>query len=255
MTLEQRPIIVTGAAGGLGGAVVEDLLNAGARLCLMDRDHAALQRCVTALNTGGAQAPVAIPCDLADEASAADAFAQTEQAFGGPPSALVHLAGRIVNRPLVNLLDRDSPRHPFSVWRDTLAANLDSAFLAGALAAEQMVKARVQGTLVLISSVAAQGNAGQTAYAAAKAGVESLVKVWARELGAFGIRTVAIAPGFFDTPATHTALGEKGVEAKLRATPLRRLGQPEALAATVRHALENDFLSGTTIHVDGGLSI
>jgi 3-oxoacyl-[acyl-carrier protein] reductase len=116
-----------------------------------------------------------------------------------------------------------------------------------------MLRRRAAGVVVSVSSVAAAGNAGQSAYAAAKAGVDALTRTWAKELGPMGLRFVSIAPGFLDTPSTHAALGEAHVARLKQAVPLRRLGSTDDVFAALRHAVESDYLTGTVLEVDGGL--
>jgi len=107
--------------------------------------------------------------------------------------------------------------------------------------------------IVNFSSIAASGNPGQSAYAAAKAGIEAMTTVWARELGPLGIRAVAIAPGFVATPSTDAAMNPDALADLKRRTPLLRLARPAEITSAVLFAIENDFLTGTTIAVDGGL--
>jgi 3-oxoacyl-[acyl-carrier protein] reductase len=109
--------------------------------------------------------------------------------------------------------------------------------------------------IVNMSSISARGNAGQSAYAAAKAGVEALTRSWAKELGPLGLRFVAVAPGFIDTPSTRAALSVEILEELKQKTPLRRLGEVANVALAVIYALENDLLTGTVLDVDGGLTI
>ena len=113
----------------------------------------------------------------------------------------------------------------------------------------------VRGYIVNISSIAAGGNAGQSAYAAAKAGVTALGITWAKELGPLGIRSVVVAPGFIDTPSTRAGLTEDRLKALAGQTPLRRLGQAEDVVRAVVTAIENDYTTGTVLHVDGGLTL
>ncbi len=257
MQLDGAPLVITGAAGDLARAVSADLAAAGARLVLMDRDASGLVAARDHVNEAGKPDAVAglIACDLSQDSAVADAFTQATEQLGAEPVGLVHLAGRIASRPLVNLLDREGARHSHALWREVVSANLDTSFLVGAAMAERLVKARAPGAIILTSSLAARGNAGQSAYAAAKAGVEALVKVWAKELGPQGVRVNAIAPGFIDTPSTHAALGDAGLEARRKAAPLRQLGGSQAVAQTVRYALTNPFVTGAVLPVDGGASL
>jgi 3-oxoacyl-[acyl-carrier protein] reductase len=118
-----------------------------------------------------------------------------------------------------------------------------------------MLIKRTKGVVVSVSSISARGNAGQSAYAAAKAGVNALTVTWAKELGPMGLRFVAIAPGFIDTPSTRDALSD-AILAKLKLkVPLRRLGDLESVYLAVAYAIENNYVNGTVLEVDGGLVI
>ena len=120
---------------------------------------------------------------------------------------------------------------------------------------EQMVMHRSKGVIVNISSISACGNEGQTAYSAAKAGVNAMTVTWSKELGPMGIRCNAISPGFIDTDSTHNALKEKIIAHIHSNTPLRRLGQVEEVSQAVASVIANDFINGVILNVDGGLKI
>jgi 3-oxoacyl-[acyl-carrier protein] reductase len=109
--------------------------------------------------------------------------------------------------------------------------------------------------IVNISSVSAKGNAGQSAYSAAKAGLEALTKVWAKELAPLGIRCFAIAPGFCDTESTHKAISERMLQETVGRVPIKRLGTAQEIASFVIAGIENDFLNGKILEVDGGLVV
>lgn len=106
-----------------------------------------------------------------------------------------------------------------------------------------------------ISSISAKGNAGQSAYSAAKAGLEALTKVWAKELSPMGIRCFAIAPGFCDTESTHTAISKPVLQETINHVPLKRLGTTQEIAAFIVAGIKNDFLNGKILEIDGGLVI
>ena len=118
-----------------------------------------------------------------------------------------------------------------------------------------MVKTRTRGVVINISSVSASGNAGQSAYSAAKAGVESLTVTWAKELGPWGIRVAGLAPGFTETPSTHNAIAENILEQIRKEVPIGRLGEPSEVAHAVQFLIENDYINGVTLKLDGGLRI
>ena len=120
---------------------------------------------------------------------------------------------------------------------------------------EKMITTRTRGVVVNISSVSAGGNAGQSAYSAAKAGVNALTAVWAKELSPMGIRVVAVAPGFTETDSTKEAVSETALRETIKRVPLRRLGQPEEIAEGVLSVIRNDFFNGKVLELDGGLIV
>ena len=120
---------------------------------------------------------------------------------------------------------------------------------------EHMIKLRTKGVIINISSICACGNEGQTAYSAAKAGVNAMTVTWSKELGRWGIRTNAVAPGFIGTDSTRDALNEVVLKHIQSNTPLRRLGQAEEVAQAVITLIKNDFINGIVLDVNGGLRI
>ena len=121
--------------------------------------------------------------------------------------------------------------------------------------AAQKMAARRSGLIINFSSIAARGNPGQAAYSAAKAGVEALTAVLAKEMGLLKIRAVTVAPGFIDTPSTRRSLSEGTLNHLIKETPLKRLGSVDDIIKTVKYAIECDHLSGCTLSVDGGLTV
>lgn len=248
MNLEGAVIVVTGGASGLGYGIAEALVKRSARPIILDRDDRALQSAREAL-----QCPT-YPIELTDPQQVDDTVAEICAAHG-VPQGLINNAGILRSAPLINLLNREQPRHSLELWHEVLNINLTGVFLMTRAVAEQMARKRVRGVIISMSSISARGNAGQSAYSAAKAGVEALTRVWAKELGPLGLRFAAIAPGFIDTPSTRAALTEETLEDWKRKTPLRRLGRVEDVAQAAVSILENDMITGTVLEVTGGLSI
>lgn len=248
MQLADKVAIVTGGAGGIGRGIVRALRDRRCRVAVLDRDPVALAA------LAAEEGVTCLQCDVTDPAQVARAVDEVHSTYGRI-DALINNAGRIHSAPLFNLLAAGERKHSLEAWREVIDANLTSAFLMTAHVVEKMATARTKGVIVNISSVSARGNAGQSAYAAAKAGVNALTVTWARELGVMGIRCVAIAPGFVDTDSTRSAMSENTLNEWVRRTPLRRLGRVEEIAQCVVAAIENDFLTGTVIEIDGALML
>lgn len=237
--------IVTGGARGLGLAIATTLKENGFKVILLDRDESALKA------LGDFEG---YTVDLTDAQAVEKVF---EKLFVTNPKIhlLVNNAGVIYNEPLVNPLNPAATRHSLDSFKKIVDINLHTVFHVGSIVAEKMVKTRAKGTIVNISSISARGNIGQSAYAASKAGVNALTKVWAKELGPYGISVAGIAPGFINTDSTQTALSQEIIDSYKKKTPLRRLGAMEDIANTVLFLAGNTFVSGTVLDVDGGMTL
>ncbi|MEO8714918.1 MAG: SDR family NAD(P)-dependent oxidoreductase [Acetobacteraceae bacterium] len=248
MELRGQAALVTGGGSGLGAATCEALAASGAKVAVLDRNEAAAQ--AVAVRIGG----IAVACDVAESASAEAAVA-TARAAHGPARLLVNCAGigdagRIVGR--------DGPL-PLASFEQVVRVNLIGTFNMLRLAAADMVGLdplddEERGVIVNTASIAAyEGQIGQAAYAASKAGVVGLTLPAAREFARVGVRVVTIAPGLIETPMF------KGVPDELRqglaaSVPFpSRLGRPAEYAALVLHIAANRFLNGETIRLDGAL--
>jgi 3-oxoacyl-[acyl-carrier protein] reductase len=178
--------------------------------------------------------------------SSVEAALETINGEFGAPSILVNNAGITRDNLLMRMKEDE--------WNDIIATNLTSIFRLSKACLRAMTKAR-KGRIISISSVVgAAGNAGQTNYSAAKAGILGFTKSLAREVGARGITVNAVAPGFIDTDMTK-ALPEAQREALQKEIPLNRLGQPEEIAAAVAFLASPDagYITGETLHVNGGM--
>jgi 3-oxoacyl-[acyl-carrier protein] reductase len=240
--IRDKAVLVAGGSGSLGSVIVNALLERGARVAVIDLQPPAASN----------ERVLYLQGDLANDEAFAGAL-ETVVAKFGKINALVNCAGLIHSEPLISLSDPAARRHGLQSWDTTIRSNLTATFVPAARVAEHMATTRTKGVIVTFSSIAARGNPGQTAYAAAKAGVEAMTAVWARELGPLGIRAVAIAPGFVATDSTKEAMNDAALAELKRRTPLLRLGKAEEIASTVAFIIENDFITGTTIAVDGGL--
>ena len=242
--------IVTGGGSGLGEASAVRLANAGAKVAIIDMNAPAAER--VAARIGG----LALPGDVTDEATMIAALEQA-QAAHGPCRALVNCAGIGVAKRVVG---RDGPM-PLAEFTRVIHVNLIGTFNMMRLAGAQMSKAAPledgeRGVIISTASVAAfEGQIGQAAYAASKGGITALTLPVAREFAAFGIRVLTIAPGLFDTPLL-SALPEEAQKSLGESIPYpRRLGAPEEFASLVAHMVENRFLNGEVVRLDGALRL
>ena len=247
MDLSGKRIIVTGGVSGLGRASVEKLLARDATVAVLDVDAAGLRD----LEQHHPEVEC-IECDISVYERVVEAMGRYHDA-GSAADILVNNAGILHSEPLLRLTASGLERHDVAMWARVLAADLSSVFYVTACVVEKMVATRRAGVVVNISSVAAAGNAGQSAYSAAKAGVNALTATWAKELGPMGIRVVAVAPGFTETESMKHALSDSLLQETIKKVPLRRLGRPEEIADGVLAVIENDFVTGKVFEIDGGL--
>lgn len=246
MQIDGAVVLVTGGASGLGRAIADYLHERGALVVIGDRDAAALQALPKHFQ--------GVLVDVISPAQAAGLVAEV-MSMHGRIDVLVNNAGVIYNEPFVNVMNPAGIMHDYGRFRDSLLVNLDSVFIMTSAVVEQMVPRRAKGVIVNISSISARGNEGQTAYSAAKAGVNAMTVTWAKELGRWGIRCNAVAPGFINTESTRRALAESTLQHIKSNTPLRRLGQASEVAHAVTTLIENEFLTGVILDVNGGINI
>jgi 3-oxoacyl-[acyl-carrier protein] reductase len=253
MKLHQKTIVITGAAQGIGRALALEFAAAGANLALIDLSPERLEETCELLRPQGI-AVRSYVANVADEAhvdAAADQIVKDFGRFDG----LVNNAGILRDALLVKVKDGTvTGRMSLEQWRAVLDVNLTGVFLCGRAAAERMITLGNGGVIVNISSISRHGNAGQSNYSAAKAGVVALTTVWARELARYGIRTGAVAPGFIATEILSSMKPEV-LEKALAPVPLKRLGEATEIAHAVRFIFENDFFTGRCIDLDGGLRL
>jgi len=247
-TAEPLRVLVTGGGRGIGRRVVERLIDDGFETGVLElRDDL----CDEIRQTHKCHV---WQCNVADQEDV-DRCLQNVLEDGFIPDVLINNAGIIHSEPLVNLLSREDKAHSRKNWRKVLAADLDSIFYITSRLVEKLMTLRRRAVVISISSISAYGNPGQSAYSAAKAGVEALTKTWSKELGMAGFRFVAVAPGFLDTDSTRAAVNAQALEKLRQQVPLRRLGTPDHIYQTIRYAMDCDYVNGTVLHVDGGLVI
>ena len=251
MDVRGKTILVTGAGRGIGRSLALHFARKGANLALLDTNgDGVADSCVRCAQVGVvARSYLA---DAANEDSVVDALDQVTADFGRL-DGLINNAGIVRDALLVKVKDGQVvSKMTLAQWQAVIDVNLTGVFLCAREAAQRMINLAVGGVIVNVSSISRAGNAGQTNYSAAKAGVAAMTVVWAKELARYGIRVGAVAPGFIRTPMVA---GMKP-EALARITspiPLGRLGEPEEIAHAVGFIFENDLFTGRCVEVDAGL--
>jgi 3-oxoacyl-[acyl-carrier protein] reductase len=241
--MPERSVLVTGAAGEIGGYLVDQFLTDGWTVCGLDRKAA----------PKGDLANFSFQeCDLSNAGETENKIENFHERFGAF-DAVINCAGLIANSPLISFVEGRLVHHDFELWDRVLSSCLSSAFYVSACTVPKMVSSAGKGVIINISSICSRGNAGQAAYSAAKAGLNGLTLSLARELGPMGIRVVALAPGYFDTASTRSNVLPAKLKEIKGAIPLRRLGKLEEVATAVTFILNNGYLNGTVIELDGGL--
>ncbi|MCI0749510.1 MAG: 3-oxoacyl-ACP reductase FabG [Nevskiales bacterium] len=242
MKLQGQVALVTGASRGIGKAIAERLAGEGARVIGTATTAAGAENITQALKSWGGAGRV---LDVKDGA-ASEALVEEVGKTLAPVSILVNNAGVTRDTLLLRMKDED--------WAQVIETDLTAVFRLSRTVLRGMMKAR-QGRIISIGSVVgAMGNPGQVNYCAAKAGLVGFSKALAREVGSRGITVNVVAPGFIETDMTH-ALPEEARKALLKQVPLQRLGLPDDVAAAVVFlaSKEADYITGETLHVNGGL--
>ena len=250
MQIEASTFIVTGGASGLGAATARMIVEGGGRVVIADLKDDEGRACASSL--GGAARFVRT--DVADEASGKAAVAMAIDTFGGV-QGLVNCAGIVHGEKVVG---KEGP-HTLAGFTRAISINLIGTFNLVRLAADAMAKSAPnaggeRGVIINTASVAAfDGQIGQAAYSASKAGVAGMTLPIARELARFGIRVMAIAPGIFETPMV-AGLSADVQESLGKMVPFPpRLGKPAEFASLVRQIIENPMLNGEVIRLDGAI--
>lgn len=244
MSLDGKIALVTGATRGIGKAIALNLGEQGATVigtATSESGAATITDFLKEANINGR----GIVLNVTD-ADAIDNVVSTIENEFGAPEILVNNAGITRDNLLMRMKDEE--------WDDIINTNLTPIFKLSKRCLRAMTKARWGRIITITSVVGAMGNAGQTNYAAAKAGVIGFSKSLAREVGARGITVNTVAPGFIDTDMT-SSLPEAHKTALLEQVPVKRLGAPEEIAAAVSYlaSMNAGYVTGETLHVNGGM--
>jgi NAD(P)-dependent dehydrogenase (short-subunit alcohol dehydrogenase family) len=248
MEIRGAAAVVTGGGSGLGAETARMLGGLGAKVAVLDLDGA--KAGAVAKEIGG----IGLACDVGSEPQAEFAM-QEARAAHGPARILVNCAGLA---PAKRIVGRDGPM-PLADFEAVIRVNLIGSFNLMRLAAAEMsgldpLEDGERGVIVSTASAAAfEGQIGQAAYAASKAGVVGLTLPAARELARYGVRVLAVAPGLMATPLL-LGMPQEVQRSLEQSVPFpNRFGQPAEFAALVRHMIENRMLNGTVVRLDGAL--
>ncbi len=223
-------------------------------LALADLDEAALQATADECRAAGTPKVEAYVVNVAKEAEVEALFDSIAADFG-EIHGLVNNAGIIRDALTLKYKDgKQVSKMTLDQWQAVIDVNLTAVFLCGREAAAKMIESGQPGCIINISSISRSGNMGQANYSAAKAGVQAMSVVWAKEFARYGIRSAAIAPGFVSTELVMSMKPEAR-EKMTRPIPAGRLGDADEIAHTVQFILENDYVNGRCIEVDGALRL
>ncbi|MCB5225881.1 3-oxoacyl-ACP reductase FabG [Alishewanella sp. 16-MA] len=241
ISLEGKVALVTGASRGIGRAIAEQLAALGAKVV----GTATTEKGAAAIGEYLGEQGAGLVLNVTDTASVDACLEQIKNQFG-EIDILVNNAGITRDNLLMRMKDDE--------WFDIMQTNLTSVFRLSKAVLRSMMKKRFGRIITIGSVVGSMGNAGQTNYAAAKAGVLGFTKSLAKEVASRGITVNAVAPGFIDTDMTKE-LSEEQKTAIFSQVPANRLGQPEEIAATVAFLASTHaaYITGETVHVNGGM--
>lgn len=242
--LSNKTALVTGASGGIGGAIAKALHAQGARVVLSGTRADALDRLQAELGERASTAP----CNLSVPAEVEELLKKAETAAGTPIDILVNNAGITRDNLFMRMKDEE--------WDQVIAVNLTAAFKLSRAALRNMMKKRWGRIVTITSVVGITGNPGQANYAAAKAGLIGLTKALAAEIASRNITVNCVAPGFIATAMTD-ALTQDQKAAILARIPAGRLGDSKDVAAAVVYLASEEahYVTGQTLHVNGGMAM
>ena len=243
---DQRIAFVTGASRGIGRGIAERLAADGRHVVLASRSEGPLNDLKSSIESNGGSASVCA-VDVGDGEALASAIEKTAEAHGRF-DILVNNAGITRDDLILRMSDE--------AFDEVIRVNLRSAFVACRAAARPMMRGRFGRVVNIASTSGLVGNAGQANYAASKAGLVGLTRTFARELGSKGVTANVVAPGFVETDMTKD-LPESVIDGAKGMIAVKRLGQPEDIAAAVGYVTSDDagFLTGQVITVDGGMTM
>lgn len=271
MEISGKTFLVTGGAQGMGRCFTLELAKLGANVLFCDLNEEKIQAVEAEaaglagnvkgmlLNVAESDRVVDGEIELGIDRSSRnfEALINKAVAIFGDVDGIINNAG-IIRDGLMAKKDRRTGEVKVlsnEKWKQVLDVNLTGVFLGSRAFAEYHIsKGKKEGVIISISSISRNGNQGQSNYSAAKAGLVAMTALWAGELGRYGIRTGAVAPGFTRTPILE-GMPPEMLEKMVQPVPLRRVGEPEEIFKAIKFMIECDYHTGRVIDVDGGLRL
>ncbi|WP_087018643.1 SDR family oxidoreductase [Thaumasiovibrio subtropicus] len=250
MKIEGKIIVITGAGQGLGQQMALHLVRQGAEVALLDLADLGETEKMCQLLNGKAHA---FHCNVTDERQVDETFTEIESQIG-IPDVLINNAGILRDGLLVKKSEGTVSTMSLAQFQSVMDVNVNGTFLCGRAVAAMMVEKEKSGVIINISSVAKAGNVGQTNYSASKAAVAAMTVVWAKELGRYGIRVGAIAPGVVETAMT-AQMKPEAIDRLKKMVPVGSMATPCQIAEAAEFIITNDYFSGRVLELDGGLRL
>ena len=262
MNLEGKVVAITGGGRGLGRAFASELADKRANLALVDLNQDDLNATKEMALDKGVKVQTYVT-NVAKEDEVVFLFDQIVKDFG-QVDGLINNAGitrdglivrkRKIKDEAGSVTGEEIQKMSLQNWQLVIDVNLTGVFLCAREFFEKQLQMGGKGVCINISSISRNGNMGQTNYTATKAGVAEMTVTWAKEMAQHGVRCAAIAPGYINTEMV-AAIREEVKQKIIDQVPIRRLGEPSEIARTAVFILENDYITGRVIEVDGGLRI
>lgn len=248
MDIKGKKVIVTGGAAGIGQSIVEKLLNKNAIVGVFNKPNKSFTKSNSRSNV------YHYICDVSKPDQVRMAVNKFFNEFGSI-DVLINNAAVLKDQPLISISSKGLQKHKISLWKKILDTNLSSVFYMTSNVVEKMFLKKTKGIIINVSSISSTGNSGQTAYSAAKAGVNALTKTWSKELNYLGIRVAGISPGFTKTKMILDGNKKKYVDEWIKKVPLKRLAEPSEIADGVIFIIQNDYFHGKILEIDGGITL
>ena len=239
-----KKIIISGGSSGIGLYLGQKLSEKGAKIISLDIEE---------LNSSKHNIQFQ-KCDVSNSREVSDVV-ETIFDDNFVPDVIINNAGLIHSELLCKFTDDGFQSHEILNWKKVLSVNLDGVFYLTNAVILNLTKIRRSAVFINISSICAEGNAGQSAYSASKAGVNALTKTWSKELSYLGNRFNAISPGFIDTESTRRSLSNADIKHIKTKVPLKRLGDLNSIYQSVEFCILNEYLNGEILNINGGLTL